>query len=137
MDTFKLMYNSFLWGLGAAIIAFQIEWLEMRMNIGIIIPVVAVISFFIVSLIRRMKKAGKYTHFMNAKFTTVNLIICLIIAVVMLGLNRIQVVPAAIIREALGLTYIKFSVMNLYISSALLIGLGMILYSEINTVHKK
>jgi len=73
MRIFSLLYNGFIWGLLVAIIAFQNEWLEMRISIGLIIPA---IMLLVVAIALITKKRFE----MPAGFTTLNLLVSLLAA---------------------------------------------------------
>lgn len=126
MRYIKFLYNSFLWGLTAAILAFQNQWLEMRMNIGYIIPMVMVAAFAILTAAELLK--GKKASFeMSSRVTIVNILICTITSILTLGQERIKVVPAVIIREGIGMTRLSFGRVNTVLIIALVIGLGVIM----------
>lgn len=123
MKLYKLIYNSFIWGMLISILAFQNVWLEMRMNIGIIIPIFMVLTLILGIL---LKKVGKeHLLKLNVTFTVINLLVCTIISLLVLGMERILVVPASIVREGFKCTNISFDIMNI-ILIILLIG-GLIL----------
>ena len=129
MRYIKLLYNSFLWGLTAAILAFQNQWLEMRMNIGYIIPIVMVGAFAILAAAElRIRK--KVSFGMSSRFTIINILICTITSILTLGLERIKVVPAVILREGIGMTRLSFGRVNTVLVIALVIGLGAVLLED-------
>lgn len=83
MRIFALLYNSFIWGLIAAILAFQNVWLKMRMNIGYIIPVVMILSVITVTILKRHEK-------LTFEFSLANMILSSILAVLVLGGKRLE-----------------------------------------------
>jgi hypothetical protein len=123
MKLFKLIYNSFIWGLLVAILAFQSEWLEMRMNVGLIIPVVMIISTLGLYIYRN-------NFDVNMKFSTVNLCASWLLTVIVIGSDRIKTLPASILREAVGMTSIKFGTLNIIISIILIGGLILIGFKD-------
>lgn len=119
MRIFALLYNGFIWGLLVAIIAFQNEWLEMRISVGLIIPA---IMLLVVAIALITKKRFE----MPAGFTTVNLLVSLLAAFLILGSKRLGVVPAAMIREAVHRPDIGFPSINLFLMLGLITGLTVI-----------
>ena len=87
MKIFSLLYNSFIWGLLTAIIAFQNEWLEMRISVGLIVPIVMIL---VASVVLISKKPVN----LSGKFTSANLLASLLLAFLVLGSKRLLVVPA-------------------------------------------
>lgn len=123
MKIYRLLYNSFIWGMLISILAFQSEWLEMRMNIGIIVPIFMAL-FLIAGIL--LKKAGKEQLLsLSAAFTIINVSACTIISLSVLGMERIQVVPASIVREGLKITNVSFGIMDIIL--LILISGGLIL----------
>jgi len=111
MKVYRLIYNSFIWGMLVSILAFQNTWLEMRMNIGIIIPIFMAL-FLAVGIL--LEKAGKEQLLsLSKEFTIINVLACTGMSLLVLGFQRIKVVPASIVREGLKLTNISFDTMNI------------------------
>lgn len=123
MNIYKVLFNTFLWGILAAIIAFQNTWLEMRMNTAIFIP--AIMLIFTIILL-----AAKKAKYIGFKFSIINFFICSITSIIILGLKRVKIVPASIIREGLGLTSLSFDIVNLLIICILVSGIAIIYYFE-------
>ncbi|MDF9409997.1 hypothetical protein L7E55_16870 [Pelotomaculum isophthalicicum JI] len=119
MKLFVLIYNGFIWGLLAAIIAINSLWLDMRISVGLIIPLVILISI-IAGLLTRKQVIIKRS------FTLANFILCFILAFLVLGSKRLTVVPASIIRESIKMTKIRFSVIDLILIISLALGLILI-----------
>ncbi len=69
MRYFILVYNGLLWGLLAAVLATRSLWLDMRINAGLIIPVVILMTI-IAGLIANNKLR------ITPEFTLVNLVFC-------------------------------------------------------------
>lgn len=119
MKFFILIYNGFIWGLLAAVMATRSLWLDMRISIGLIIPTIILFTI-IVGLI------AKNRLIITLKFTLVNLILCFILTFLVLGTKRLAVVPASIIRESIKMTSISFSVVNWVLLISLALGLIVI-----------
>lgn len=127
MRLFKLMFNSFIWGIVISVLAFQSEWLEMRINVGYFIPITMILAlagYFILS--------KKHPSFYNLKgiATIANILISSAICAVVLGFERLMIVPAAIIRELLFLTKIGFDIVNITLIIVLTVGLIIIFLSD-------
>ncbi|EET89328.1 hypothetical protein CcarbDRAFT_0162 [Clostridium carboxidivorans P7] len=106
MKIFRLLYNSFIWGMLISILTFQNEWLEMRINTGIFIPITMLLSLIVAMLIKKFSKL--HILQLNLISTTLNVLVCTTISIIVLGKERIQVVPAAIIREGIKESNIDF-----------------------------
>jgi purine-cytosine permease-like protein len=127
MRIFKLMFNSFIIGLVISTLAFQSEWLEMRMNIGYFIPItmiLALIGYFLQS-----KRYPRFNH-LSLMATIANIFISSAICAAVLGFERLLIVPAAIIRELLLLTKIPFDRINIGLILLMIIGLLVIWLGE-------
>lgn len=121
MKVFRLLYNSFIWGILISILAFQNEWLEMRVTIGIFIPIVMILCLVVGTL---LKKVGKgHLLQLNLTATIINVVVCTAISLAVLGTERIQVVPAAIVREGMKVTNISFNSINIILFLLLIAGL--------------
>lgn len=130
MRIVKLLYNGFIWGLLAAVLAFQNTWLEMRINIGYIIPLLIALVLISSLLTGTIKHDFKLIDRLGLKFAMVNLVLCSIIAFIVLGFDRLAVVPAAIVREGIKATGISFSIINTCIVAILLIGAAVLALRE-------
>ena len=128
IKVFRLLYNSFILGIFISILAFQSEWLEMRVNIGIFIPIVMLLCFAIGGL---LEKLGK-DHIMelSLRTTIINLLLCIFISLGILGLERIQVVPASILREGMKVTDISFDSINVALLLLLVGGLVLCFFEK-------
>lgn len=134
MKVFRLLYNSFIWGIFISILAFQSEWLEMRVNIGIFIPLVMLLCLAIGMLLKKMGK--NHIIEFSLKTTTINVLLCVFISLGILGVERIQVVPASIVREGMKVTNISFDSVNI-ILLLLLVGGFVLCYFEKDGVKMK
>ena len=125
MNFFTFIYNGFVLGLFFSVLAFQSEWLEMRMNVGLIIFITIIMSIiiYIAALVKK-----KRIHKKNLKiFTLGSLGTSFIITFVILGAKRITTLPASIFREALGITNISFGIINIVVLLIILLGIVPIL----------
>lgn len=129
MKTFSLLYNSFLWGLVISTVAFQNEWLEMRMNIGILIFAVMLLTLIFWSILKRTK--GNILDF-KTKWSVINVLLCTALMFCLLGFERITIVPASIIREVIKKSDISFNIINIILLTILIAGLAIIITNDHN-----
>lgn len=134
MKVFRLLYNSFIWGIFISILAFQNEWLEMRVNIGVFIPIVMALCLIVGILLKKMGK--EHLLQLNLTATIINVLACSIISLAVLGIERIQVVPASIVREGMKVTNISFDSINIILLLLLIVGL-IICFFERDGVEMK
>lgn len=130
MRVLKLLYNGFIWGLLAAVLAFQNTWLEMRINIGYIIPMLMALVLIAGLLIGEARRGYKLIGGIDFKFSAANLLLCSTAALLILGVQRLAIVPAAIVREGIRATGISFTVINIIITAVLLIGAAVLALNE-------
>lgn len=125
MNLFSFIYNGFNLGLFLSILAFQNEWLEMRMNIGLIIFITIGISIVTYVILNKQKR--------NINYVTIKVFSFLILALsfsisfFILGFSRFKTLPASIFREAIGITSLSFSVINNGLIVFILVGFLLIL----------
>ncbi|MGV8981016.1 hypothetical protein [Clostridium sp.] len=122
MKYFNIIYNSFLWALVIAITSFKSEWLEMRLNIGYILFATFLLLSVILGTMPRRKQLK-----LSGIFTTVNLFICTTYAMILYGFQRLQVVPASIIREGIHMNKIPFYIINWVLIIIIISGLILLI----------
>ena len=130
MKNLNIIYNSFLWALVIASTSFKSEWLEMRVNIGYIFFASFILLSVILIAIPRRKQLK-----ISGAFTTANLFVCTIYAMILYGFQRLKVVPASIIREGMHMNKISFSVINGVL--LIIIILGFVLNTMFNKSKQK
>ncbi len=128
MKMFRLLYNSFIWGMFISILAFQNEWLEMRINIGMFIPIVMALCLIVGTLLKKMGK--EHLLQLNLIATIINVLACSIISLAVLGIERMQVVPASIVREGMKVTNISFDSINIILLLLLIVGLTICFFER-------
>lgn len=121
MKVFTLLYNSFIWGVLASILAFQSIWLEMRLNTAVLIPIVMVLCLILGALLEKLGKRNLFQ--LRLKATIINLLTCAVISILVLGIKRMRIIPASIVREGIGVTNISFDAINAILFIILLVGL--------------
>jgi len=125
MKLFSFIYNGFNLGLFFSILAFQNEWLEMRMNTGLIIFITIGISIISHVILNKQKRNINYRAIKI--FTTLVLVLSLNFSMFILGFSRFKTLPASIFREAIGITSLSFSVINSGLLVFILVGFLLIL----------
>ncbi len=111
-------YNSFLWAMALTCTLFGSEWLEMRVNMALIL----LVGWLLFGL-------GSYLllHLKNRDiplwFTLLNSAVCTGYTLLLLGPKRFSVVPAAILREGLHLRRAAFGQINAVLLGVLLAAL--------------
>lgn len=123
MKNFPILYNTFLWALVVAITSFKSEWLEMRINIGVILFATWFVLYMVVLL--SQKKIGR----IGFAFSAINFVVCLSYGLLLYGVERLGVVPASIIREGLHVTKVSFLSINIMLCVFFLGGI-IILFAE-------
>lgn len=123
MKYVRIVYNSFLWAMTIATLCFKNEWLQMRVNTGLIFFGLLAALSVIISLVFRKKKCS-----FNWIFTVCNLAVCTVIGMFAYGFARMKVVPAALLREGIGQTSIPFSTINIILSVITAAGCAIILF---------
>ena len=125
MKLFVYIYNGFVLGLFFSVLAFQSEWLEMRMNVGIIVFLTILLSIILYT-ISFVKRKSTYKKSLKV-FTLSSIFISFFITFVIRGAKRITTLPASILREALGQSNISFATFNVVILLLILLGIVPIL----------
>lgn len=130
MKYLAAFYNSALWAMLIALMSFRNEWLEMRANIGLIFIALWVLLFAAGIFI-----AARTRRFPTVLLTAVTLVATSATALLVYGPKRLMVVPAALIRESLGMPRLSFSTVNGSIAAFLLIGAVILLAGSLRTAH--
>lgn len=126
MIYFRIVYNSFFWALSLALTLFQNYWLQMRVNTGHIFLIAWPVLILLFIFIFRKNKQR-----FGLPFTIINVFVCCIYVLTLYGLQRIQIVPASILREGLHLGRIPFGTINAAVGIFILVGLLVVIYSSI------
>ncbi len=113
----RVIYNSFLYALTVAILCFKWEWLQMRVNTGLIFFGLWLVLSVLLSVI-----AVKKNLTFGKKTTLISLAVYVVVGLVFYGFSRLQVVPAALIREGLNMTSIPFRTINIVLLIIMIAG---------------
>lgn len=114
-------YNSFLWAAAVSAALFNWTWLEMRVNIGLILfALFAVLTaaFFLTGI------GG------GTRFTLASIFICTAVVTVFAGTARVLTLPAFIVREGLGMTRTPLSYFTAAIAFIVIAGGAVIVYQQ-------
>lgn len=127
MKYFSGLFNGSIWALTIALLCFQNEWLQMRVNTGwIFFALWPLLSILFMWLTYRRKVL------LNGKFTLLNLIICLLLSGFILGWPSLETIPAALVREGLHQPRIPFETINRVIIAWLILGSALIGWTSWN-----
>ena len=100
-----------------SVILFQNTWLEMRVNIGWIFFGLIILLFLLQVCTKRLKKISA-----TLAFSTLSLVISSVSIYYMLGLERLKIIPASIIREGIMQNRIPFGTINILLIIITIIG---------------
>jgi hypothetical protein len=111
------LYNAFPASMLISVGLFRFTWLEMQINMGWIF--FALWGLFTLIL---LKWNRFFVRCLNVRRVLANLFVCGIGCLALLGIRRLAIVPASIIREGLLLPRLPFVYINMCISVFLLLG---------------
>ena len=114
MKAVALIINSFLYAMMIAVTIFGSVWLEMRVNIGWILFIAWALFGVLGYYFTRAK-----TQRISRSFTLITYTIAFVYSFLLLGWQRLAIVPAAIIREGIGMTKLPFLTINIVLLALL------------------
>ena len=114
-----------------ATLFFKWEWLQMRVNTGLIFFGVWIVLTAGLCLVSRKKEIE-----LCWKITSVNLAGCTLIGLLLYGFSRMQIVPAALLREGINRTDIPFGTINIVLLVITLGGFAAILAGDLLKKNK-
>ncbi len=120
---FACFYNAYVWSMLISVILFQNTWLEMRVNIGWIFFGLIIMLFLLQVCTKRLRKI-----FATLAFSTISLLISSVNIYYILGLERLKIIPASIIREGIMQNRISFETINILLVIITVIGWFLILF---------
>ena len=115
----------------AATLFFKWEWLQMRVNTGLIFFGLWIALTLGLVLVSRKKEID-----LCWKFTAGNLVVCTLIGLVVYGFSRMQIVPAALLREGINQTRIPFGTVNIVLLAVTVGGFAAILAGDLMKKNK-
>lgn len=122
MRFLRKFYNCALWGMTAALLASMSIFVSMRMNLGWIFFGVWILLLLVFGLLRRFET--------GRKFTGINLLACTLINLVLLGPDKLENLPAAVIREGLAQTRWSLDTINLVLLVFVVLGYAFVFVSD-------
>lgn len=122
------IYNTALWAMTVSMLLGMWAWLGMRVNMGWIFYGLWVILAIVFILIRKLSCGWK--------FTAVNLLVCGAIDVLVFGFDKLKILPAARIREGIGMYTLNLGVVNNVILGFLVVGFALILFFDLKNKKK-
>lgn len=108
MSIFYSLFNSFIYAMFISVFLFKCMWLQMRVNVGFIFLVLFAILFllFLFVIGRKKSSLGKFL------FSILSMIIMGVVLYLTIGIERLKVIPAAIIRTGIRNTSLPFDIIN-------------------------
>lgn len=120
MKILSTVYNAYLWALTAAALCYTSQWLQMRVNVGyVFFALFAVLVATTLVALRKRQPLGW-------RFTLANLITCSVVGLVAFGVRRMQVVPASLVREGLGMPRLPFATVNGVLAAVTVVGIVLV-----------
>ena len=129
VHVFNKFYNTALWGMTISMLLGMWAWLGMRMNMGWIFYGSWLLLFVIFVFIRKLSCGWK--------FTTVNLVACAAINLVVFGADKLKILPAARIREGIMMYTLNLGLVNTIAVAFLAIGFALVLLLGLRADKKK
>ena len=126
---FNKFYNTALWGMTISMLLGMWAWLAMRINMGWICYGLWLVLFIIFGFIR--KRACGW------KFTCVNMAVCAAINLVVFGVDKLKILPAARVREGIMMYTLNLGLVNTFIMAFLVIGFALVLFFGLKGSKKK
>jgi hypothetical protein len=121
----KALYNALPIAMLTSTALFRITWLEMRFNVGwIFFALWGILAFTFA------KWSRFFAKLLDVKGTTANLLICGLGVFLLLGKARVFSIPAALIREGVGLPRLPFFWINMAIVAFLLLGWLLLFFTS-------
>ena len=114
---FSCLYNSVMWSMLISVCLFQNTWLEMRVNLGWIFFGLTVLLSLLQIFVKSIRKiCGTFTA------STLSLIVSCLGLWLILGTERLKIIPASIIREGIMQNRLSFSTINTVLIAIAVIG---------------
>ena len=113
---FACLYNSLMWSMFISVCLFLDTWLEMRVNLGLVFFGLTLLLFLFQMFITPMRKFCA-----TFEASTFSFVFACAGLWLVLGCERLKVIPASIIREGIMQTGLSFQDINI---ALLIIGVG-------------
>ena len=122
------IYNTSLWGMTISMLLGMWAWLGMRINMGWIFYGTWLVLFLVFIFIRKLACGWK--------FTCVNLAVCTAFNLVVFGMDKLMILPAARVREGIMMYTLNLDLVNIFIVAFLAIGFGLVLFLNLRADKK-
>ena len=129
IHVFNKFYNTALWGMTISMLLGMWAWLAMRINMGWIFYGLWLVLFIIFVFIRKLA--------FGWKFTCVNMAVCAAINLVVFGVDKLKILPAARVREGIMMYTLNLGLVNTFIMAFLVIGFALVLFFGLKGSKKK
>ena len=129
IHVFNKFYNTALWGMTISMLLGMWAWLAMRINMGWIFYGLWLVLFIIFVFIRKLACGWK--------FTCVNMAVCAAINLVVFGVDKLKILPAARVREGIMMYTLNLGLVNTFIMAFLVIGFALVLFFGLKGSKKK
>lgn len=129
VHVFNKFYNTALWGMTISMLLGMWAWLGMRINMGWIFYGTWLVLFLVFIFIRKLACGWK--------FTCVNLAVCTAFNLVVFGMDKLMILPAARVREGIMMYTLNLDLVNIFIVAFLAIGFGLVLFLNLRADKKQ
>ena len=129
VHVFNKFYNTALWGMTISMLLGMWAWLGMRINMGWIFYGTWLVLFLVFIFIRKLACGWK--------FTCVNLAVCTAFDLVVFGMDKLMILPAARVREGIMMYTLNLDLVNIFIVAFLAIGFGLVLFLNLRADKKQ
>ena len=119
------LYNSLMFSMLISVLLFQNTWLEMRINIGCVFFTLVFFLFIIQVFNRNLRKICGTFSFAVFSFIASYMGIYFI-----LGIDRLKIIPASIIRDGIMQNNIPFAYINYVMIAITFAGLSAVFFTR-------
>ena len=126
---YNKFYNCFLWALTISMLLGMWAWLSMRLNLGWVLYGGWALLLLILTFIRKLSCGWK--------FTSINLAVCAVLNFVVFGMDKLKILPAARIREGIGMYTMNIGTVNTILLAFLVVGYALVLFFGLRGEKKK
>ena len=123
------VYNTALWAMTISMLLGMWAWLAMRINMGWIFYGLWLVLAIVFILIKKLACGWK--------FTCINVVVCAAINLVVFGVDKLKILPAARVREGIMMYTLNLGLVNTIIMAFLVVGLALILFFGLKDSKKK
>ena len=122
-------YNASLWAMTISMLLGMWAWLGMRMNMGWIFYGLWLVLAIVLICIRKLHCGWL--------FTAINLVVCGAVNLMVFGVDKLKILPAARVREGIMMYTLNLGLVNTVIVAFLVVGFALILFFGLKGSKKK